>query len=205
MWRWVYRILVWKPEQRGRLPKRSWRDNVTVDLKKKGRGCLDSSGSGWWPGNEPSIPISVLMCEVVYRIFLCLWLKCICNVRVSFKIYGRQFTLFHVYQWMLNFVVYFVFFDFSIFKERVSLCLLRIRDAFFRLYHTHCVLTQQCSVIIRSIPLSCRLCNQSHRQTNQLWWGQLHLICIHGSTPIWLNSLKSSGNYMYHTFQHWTT
>jgi hypothetical protein len=39
----VYRVLVGKPEDRRPLgrPRRKWEDNIRMDLREVGRGCVD--------------------------------------------------------------------------------------------------------------------------------------------------------------------
>ena len=42
-WRGVYRVLVGKPEERRPLarPRRRWEDNIGIDLREVGGGCVD--------------------------------------------------------------------------------------------------------------------------------------------------------------------
>jgi len=44
--RWAYRVLVGKPEGKRPLgrPRRRWVDNITMDLREVGRGCVDWIG-----------------------------------------------------------------------------------------------------------------------------------------------------------------
>jgi hypothetical protein len=41
--RGVYRVLVWQPEGKGPLgrPRRSWEDNIVIDLQEVGCGVMD--------------------------------------------------------------------------------------------------------------------------------------------------------------------
>ena len=54
--RGVYRVLVWKPEGRRplRRPRRRWEDNIRMDLREVGCGCVDwmemvQDMDRWWP------------------------------------------------------------------------------------------------------------------------------------------------------------
>ena len=44
--RWVYRVLVEKPEEKRPLgrPRRRWVDNIRIDFQKVGCGCVDWIG-----------------------------------------------------------------------------------------------------------------------------------------------------------------